>query len=169
MKVEAQNLLISSTLKKGKFIIPEYQREYDWDDSNIDELFEDIQNSPDNDNYFIGHMVFEGSFNGDTFNVIDGQQRITTVTIFLCAIRDRFIELKETDLADAIHNQYIFSRDIANKEYAILINDMPYPILQARLQSKPQDRDDSIKPVKEGKKKILMMKVLAGDRKNGLS
>ena len=155
MKVEAQNLLISSTLKKGKFIIPDFQREYDWDDNNIDEFFEDIANTKTDDNYFIGHMVFEGSYNGDTFNVIDGQQRITTITIFLCAIRDRFIELNENDLADAIHNQYIFSRDINNKEYAILINNMPYPILQARLQSKPKDRNEAIKPVKEGEKRIV--------------
>ena len=76
MKVEAQNLLISSTLKKGKFIIPDFQREYDWDEYNIDEFFYDINNTKVGDNYFIGHMVFEGAFNGDTFNVIDGQRYI---------------------------------------------------------------------------------------------
>ncbi|MDD3286608.1 MAG: DUF262 domain-containing protein [Bacteroidia bacterium] len=155
MKVEAQNLLIQNVLKKGKLIVPDFQREYDWDDVNLNEFFDDINETKNDDNYFIGHMVFEGEFNGSEFIIIDGQQRITTITILLCAIRDRFIELNETDLANAIHESYIFSRDINYQEYPILENRMPYPILQAHIQSKPENRDFSVKPEKEGEIKII--------------
>jgi uncharacterized protein with ParB-like and HNH nuclease domain len=100
-------------------------------------------------------MVFNGDFNGNTFEVIDGQQRITTITILLCCIRDRFIEQGNLDLANAIHNKYLFSIDRDNNPYAILENKMPYPILQTRIQSKPEDRDNSIEPQKKGEKRIL--------------
>lgn len=155
MKVEAQNLLIQNVFKKGKLIVPDYQREYDWDDTNLSEFIEDINETRVDDNYFIGHMVFEGEFNGSEFNIIDGQQRITTITILLCAIRDRFIELKELDLANAIHESYIFSRDINYLEYPILENRMPYPILQAHIQSKPDSRNFDVKPYKKGEHKII--------------
>jgi hypothetical protein len=155
MKVEAQNLLIQNVFKKGKLIVPDYQREYDWDDVNLTEFIEDINETKENDNYFIGHMVFEGEFNGSEFKIIDGQQRITTITILLCAIRDRFIELKELDLANAIHESYIFSRDINYLEYPILENRMPYPVLQAQIQSKPESKNYEIKPYKKGEFKII--------------
>ena len=146
-------MTISNVLGKGKFIIPDYQREYDWDDENIEEFLEDIKDSAIEDNYFIGHMVFKGDFAGNTFEVIDGQQRITTITILLCCIRDRFLELNEENMAEAIHNKYIFSIDLDNKSYAILENRMPYPILQARIQSRPQDKDLSTIPQKKRRKK----------------
>ena len=100
-------------------------------------------------------MVFNGDFNGNKFEVIDGQQRITTITIILCCIRDRFLELKEYNMADAIHNKYIFSFDLDNNPFAILENKMPYPILQSRIQCKPKDRDQNISPQKKGERKIL--------------
>ena len=155
MKVEARNMTIDNVLGKGKFIIPSYQREYDWDDENIEEFINDIEESAVGDNYFIGHMVFNGDFNGNTFEVIDGQQRITTITILLCCIRDKFIEQGSRDFADAIHNKYLFSIDRDNNQYAILENKMPYPILQTRIQSKPEDRDNTIEPQKKGEIRIL--------------
>lgn len=155
MKVEARNMTIDNVLGKGKFIIPSYQREYDWDDENIEEFINDIEESDVGDNYFIGHMVFNGDFNGNTFEVIDGQQRITTITILLCCIRDKFIEQGNSDFANAIHNKYLFSIDRDNNQYAILENKMPYPVLQTRIQSKPEDRDNTIEPQKKGEIRIL--------------
>lgn len=155
MKVDARNITINNVFSKGKFIIPSYQREYDWDDENIDEFINDINEAESDEHYFIGHMVFNGDFNGNTFEVIDGQQRITTITILLCCIRDKFIDLNENDMADAIHNKYIFSIDLNNRPFAILENKMPYPILQNRIQNKPGERNNDIKPQKKGERKIL--------------
>lgn len=155
MKVEAHDMLIENLLKKGKFIIPDYQREFDWDDEHINELLEDIEEISENENYFIGHMVFEGDFNGNEFKVIDGQQRITTITILLCVIRDLFIEQNENDLAEGIHTSYIFGKDKNYKGYAVLENRMPYPVLQAYVQSKPNEKNTNVLPQKSGEKKII--------------
>lgn len=154
MNVEARSQKIENILKKGTFIIPDYQREYDWDSEEVDEFLEDIEETNNGDSYFIGHMVMEGEYNGASFNVIDGQQRFTTITIILSVIRDIFYNRDETDLAEGINDNYIFGKDRNNKSYIILENKMPYPILQAYVQSIPAKKNSSVKPIKRGEKRI---------------
>ncbi|MCX7928974.1 MAG: DUF262 domain-containing protein [Patescibacteria group bacterium] len=155
MEVEAFSLKISNVLSKGKFIIPDYQREYDWDESEIDELLEDLEDVKPDESYFIGHMVFEGKFTGNVFKVIDGQQRITTLTIMLCVIRDLFYTKGLNNLGDGINDKYIFGKDVDNNPFVILENKMPYPVLQSYVQSVPDKKDLTIKPTKSGEKKII--------------
>lgn len=155
MNVEARSQLISQILKKGQFIIPEYQREYDWTEENLNLFIEDIKETDDDDNYFIGHMVCEGDYNGTEFKVIDGQQRITTITIMLSALRDIFFEKGLDKLANGIHNKFIFSTDVEENEFVVLENQMPYPTLQTYVQSLPSRKDTKIKPQKLGEKKIV--------------
>lgn len=152
MEVEAFSQKISNVLSKGKFIIPDYQREYDWDENEIDELLEDLEDVKPEESYFIGHMVFEGKFTGNEFKVIDGQQRITTITILLSVIRDLFFSKSLNSLGDGINDKYIFTKDVDNNIFAILENRMPYPILQTYVQSAPKDKDLTVKAVKSGEK-----------------
>lgn len=154
MNVEARSQTIESILKKGQYIIPEYQREYDWTEENLNEFIQDINESTE-DNYFIGHMVCEGNYNGTSFKVIDGQQRITTITIMLSVLRDIFYENSMDNLANGLHENYIFAKDKNYIEYVILDNKMPYPILQSYVQSKPDKKDKSKPAVKSGEKKII--------------
>ena len=156
MEVKAENVRFENVLIKGQFIIPDYQREFDWEEPELNEFLEDIIELNINDSHFIGHMVFEGDFNGTEFFVIDGQQRITTITILLCVVRDLLYKLNNkssTKLADALHNKYIFSYDKEGDPFEVLKNDMPYPILQTYVQNKLNEKDPLKKPKKEGEKK----------------
>lgn len=155
MNVDALGMPIKKLLTDGIYTIPDYQREYDWDDEQINELIEDINEIEPNDSYFIGHMVFEGKRNGDFFTVIDGQQRITTITIMLCCLRDIFYKKNEKDLGDGINDNYIFYKNVDNKKLARLVNEMPYPVLQARVINVPDERDNDVLPQKNGEKKII--------------
>ena len=155
MDVEARSQKILNTLSKGRFIIPDFQREYDWEENEINELLGDLQDVRPNESYFIGHMVFEGKFEGNEFKVIDGQKRITKITIMLCVIRDLFFEKGLNNLAEGINDKYIFAKDVDNNPYIILENRMPYPILQSYVQSIPSKKDKSQKPTKSGEKKII--------------
>ena len=155
MKVDAQGMPIRKLLTEGEYIIPNYQREYDWEDEQIDEFINDIKGINKNESYFIGHMVFEGKRNGPKFTVIDGQQRLTTITIILCCLRDIFYEKNNTDLANGINDQYIFFKNDDNETFARLDNKMPYPVLQARVLNVPNEKKDNIKPKKNGEKKII--------------
>ena len=154
MNVEARSQTIESIFKKGQYIIPEYQREYDWTEENLNEFIYDI-NESNEENYFIGHMVCEGIYNGVKFRVIDGQQRVTTITIMLSVIRDIFYTKELYNLANGLHENYIFSKDRDNNEYVILDNKMPYPVLQEYVQSKPDKKNRTIQAVKSGEKKII--------------
>lgn len=76
-------------------IIPRYQREYSWEkDEQVSEFWEDLLKQINFDatpitvkDYFIGSLVLIGDDSKDTtFYVIDGQQRITTITILLSVL-----------------------------------------------------------------------------------
>ena len=72
---------------KCKYIIPIYQRNYAWGDDEISSLLQDIknaceQNKEQDKNYYIGSLVVYRRDSGD-FEVIDGQQRLTTLTLIM--------------------------------------------------------------------------------------
>ena len=72
---------------KCKYIIPIYQRNYAWGNDEISSLLQDIKNACEKNkeqdkNYYIGSLVVYRRENGD-FEVIDGQQRLTTLTLIM--------------------------------------------------------------------------------------
>ena len=80
------------------FVVPEYQRPYVWQRENIEELLEDLyfafENKPDSE-YFLGSLVLKRTKNKEyrEFEVLDGQQRLTTFFMILARIRD-LLDLK---------------------------------------------------------------------------
>jgi len=70
-----------------KYIIPAYQRAYSWDEEQCSDFFEDIKNSfldDPSEGYFIGNIVIAKSYElEDSLEVIDGQQRLITLTLFM--------------------------------------------------------------------------------------
>jgi len=81
--------------------IPDYQRPYSWQDEQIEQLWDDIYSSFKNKDpvYFLGPVILARSPNR-VFEVIDGQQRLTTLTILFCVLRD--IYLKKLDENDSL-------------------------------------------------------------------
>lgn len=75
-----------------RITVPSYQRRYSWGDEQLEELWGDLNKLDDGGNHFFGTIVFmsgphvAGGIN--EIDVVDGQQRITTISILLCAIRD---------------------------------------------------------------------------------
>jgi uncharacterized protein with ParB-like and HNH nuclease domain len=91
MEIDARVKTIQQ-LKDYFFIVPDYQREFVWKpEEQVDQLLIDIENefsteSIDQKGYFIGSIIIVGK-NGE-FDVIDGQQRLTTIIIALVAFRN---------------------------------------------------------------------------------
>ncbi len=70
-----------------KFRIPFYQRDYAWTPQNVDELFEDIGEALETgDRHYLGTFILSKSATDDRYNVVDGQQRLTTLTMMLHAL-----------------------------------------------------------------------------------
>lgn len=94
MKIESQKLSITEAFKNFYYVVPPYQREYVWEEKNVSLLLSDIYDEYSDDRnseYFIGSIVVNKRKDG-IYEVIDGQQRITTLFISLCALRRIFKE-----------------------------------------------------------------------------
>ncbi len=93
MEVKSDVLTIEK-LNDSFFIVPDYQREYVWKaDDHVERFLEDIDNETlSNKSYFIGSIIIVEKNDG-RFDVIDGQQRLTTIVLTLCALRNILEEL----------------------------------------------------------------------------
>ena len=84
-------LNIKNLLSGDSYMIPMYQRNYAWQEDNLKQLVQDVLDSMDRGrNYYIGTLVVYNRENGD-FETIDGQQRLTTLNIMLCAIKNEIL------------------------------------------------------------------------------
>ena len=94
--------------KKGaKFLIPDYQRPYSWDNEQCENLWEDLKNFAfpenegfdDKDEYFLGTIVtFKNEY--DDNEVIDGQQRLVTLMLLLRAYYEAFDDKSDDNAKD---------------------------------------------------------------------
>jgi len=94
--IQSQDIKIAEVFQSF-YVVPDYQREYVWETDQVEQLLGDICNelaggdpakAPE---YFIGSIVVCPG-EGGVLELIDGQQRMTTLFLTLCAIRDRFKE-----------------------------------------------------------------------------
>lgn len=95
--IESNDLSVGDALKDF-YAVPDYQREYVWDDDQVGQLLSDIRaeqaDAPETD-YFVGSIVTCEGKQG-RYDLIDGQQRMTTLFVVLCAYRDRLRALGQT-------------------------------------------------------------------------
>ena len=97
------------------FIIPVYQRNYDWTESQCKQLFYDIlavANDRNRISHFIGSIVYihEGIYSSAQrreLTIIDGQQRLTTITLLWAALYYTALEIGETRLAEKVKEKYL--------------------------------------------------------------
>lgn len=81
-------LTVQSLLSKDEYLIPMYQRNYAWEEPHLSQLIQDVWDYHTlGKNYYIGTLVVYDRKNG-TYETVDGQQRLTTLNIILCALRN---------------------------------------------------------------------------------
>lgn len=131
MKIDAQDKEIQELLKGAFFKIPRFQRAYSWEEDEVESFWNDIIDNDDT-NYFIGSVVAY-VIEKPMVGLVDGQQRFTTITIMLAAIREKFKEFEERELALGVQN-YIESQDADNNKKFILAPETSYPYFQREIQ-----------------------------------
>lgn len=131
MKIESKDTDIESLLDGSYFHIPRFQRPYSWDDDNINDFWNDLIANKDED-YFIGSMVVYKKTK-QQYGVVDGQQRLTTITILLCVLRDEYAILQRHDLAEGLH-QLIERKDRDNRKEYVLKTETSFPYFQENIQ-----------------------------------
>lgn len=92
-RIENYKYTVSKAFQECFYIVPDYQREYVWTDNEVQQLLEDIDeqfSAGSGKEYFVGMILVSPGWQESYFEVIDGQQRLTTFYLLLCALRHRF-------------------------------------------------------------------------------
>jgi uncharacterized protein with ParB-like and HNH nuclease domain len=98
------NLFQLLSIQSEQFVIPSYQRRYAWGPNQIAALFEDIDMLRENDGHLFGMLILHSSANQgvNRAELVDGQQRMTTISLLLAAIRNRYHKLDNQSKVDEI-------------------------------------------------------------------
>lgn len=125
--MKATETLLNNFLSQNKtqFVIPVYQRNYDWSVAQCKQLLLDIveTGSKPDGSHFIGSIVYihDGVFVSTEVKplvVIDGQQRLTTITILYMALHDYVLQTGNKEKADEIQDTFLLNKyvkDDSNK------------------------------------------------------
>lgn len=106
LNVDQKTIMLLFSDKKSDFLIPDYQRPYGWEEEQCQTLWDDIftfafpennfQNFNKDDEYFLGSIVTFKNENGK-LEVIDGQQRLTTLLLLLRAFYVKFKYMQDSN------------------------------------------------------------------------
>jgi hypothetical protein len=102
-RIENHKYSIEEAFRECFYIVPDYQREYVWTDKEVQQLLDDINEQVDagtTNEYFIGTVLVSPGSSNSEYEVIDGQQRLTTLFLLLCALRQRFVGQPQRQFID---------------------------------------------------------------------
>lgn len=134
MDAEATTLLeFMEENQKNQLVIPIYQRLYSWEKEQCQQLWDDIIKIGGDDKmngHFIGSILYvlDGNkHSGNTLLIIDGQQRLTTITLLLIALRDHLSdedEFLEKFSRSKIQNHYLInSGNDGDKKFRLILSE----------------------------------------------
>lgn len=108
---------------KERFIIPEYQRAYSWSKPQREQLIQDLRDAKNN--YYLGHYLFEKREGfSDTYFIIDGQQRMTTIVIFMSCMIHALKNRQDSDVnVNALRRQFLYDTSDAQKFHTVSYDD----------------------------------------------
>jgi len=95
-KIDFEIKGMGKLIKENKFFVPQYQRPFAWQNQQINELFEDIENNINEEEYFLGTIVLAKK-DSDKLEIIDGQQRISTIVIFFSALKEHISDERSSN------------------------------------------------------------------------
>ena len=94
--IEAKEINLVQLFTNKFFVIPIYQRPLVWSEDNFHDLVEDIKDAIDSgeESYFLGSILLKTHEDKNTYEIIDGQQRLASIVVLLAVFRDHLNEPK---------------------------------------------------------------------------
>ncbi len=132
MKAEATTLLgFFEENQNNQFVIPIYQRLYSWKKEQCEQLWDDIIKIGGNDKmngHFIGSILYvlDGNTPSSPLLIIDGQQRLTTITLLLIALRNHSsdeVKILEKFSREKIESYLINSNKDGDKKFRLILSE----------------------------------------------
>lgn len=104
---------IGEVIKTNTLKVPIYQRSFAWSKKEVSELFDDIKVSINEDEYFLGTIVLTKNKGESRLEIIDGQQRISTIVILFAALKGYIDDPKGKE---SIQSDYLSRYDLEAQE-----------------------------------------------------
>jgi len=104
-KIENHKYSIEDAFNGCFYVVPDYQREYVWTEKQVNQLLDDINdqiNGSTSKEYFIGTILVSPAGQKNHYEVIDGQQRLTTFFLILCALKNRFANEEQGEVINRL-------------------------------------------------------------------
>lgn len=140
--------------------VPRYQRAYAWEKAHVGELLQDIQSAiaDTEPEYFLGSVVAT-SMTSTAVEIVDGQQRLATVSMIIAAIRDWFLDHNDEDSAVQLETEFLYKKDRRTKEISprLRLNDADNEFFICRVLSRPRTEERAqAQPVKGSHRRIAL-------------
>ena len=132
MKISPNHLNVNQLFSTSneQFYIPAYQRRYAWTKKQLGELYDDIRLLKDNENHLLSTIVFLTDVHSPGINsleVVDGQQRLTTLSILFYALQKKYDSLDDKESVDEL-KKFLNCRDAkGNQQSKLLLGDLDNP------------------------------------------
>lgn len=144
MKFSCFDRDLQTILTSGYYRVPRFQRPYSWTQAELEDFWGDVIIDGER-GYFIGGIVLFKEERG-AFGIVDGQQRLTTITMLLCVIRNAFSREGLEGQAKGLH-ALIERPDIDSLPQFVLQTATSYPFFQEHIQKRgapevPEDVGD---------------------------
>lgn len=129
MEITPNKLTVGQLFQNNneQFIIPSYQRRYAWGYNQYSALFNDIQMLRDDDRHLFGMLLFHTGFLTGGINkleMVDGQQRITTLSILFLTIKKRYKELNRKEKVSDVEKKLYCIDEKEKRQNKIILGDL---------------------------------------------
>jgi len=123
--------LLGDIFREGIYEVPEYQRNYAWQEQQLKDLWEDLEGIvlENQSKHYTGTIIVEKlgdkSKFGKTFRqfkIIDGQQRLATLTILLFCLYEKMQKIGTEDATKTSENIFEYIKDKSTEEYKLKLN-----------------------------------------------
>lgn len=130
-----------------RYTVPDYQRRYSWQEEQWGALWADLNSIRPDSTHFLGSIVLIERSSGlnelNKLEIVDGQQRIATITVILSLMREKYYELGESGQAEDIENKYLKKQDLDLNEYQNLtLSTFDNPNLEKVIERKYEKMDE---------------------------
>lgn len=105
--LNATAITAGALMSASSFVVPPFQREYAWSQDEVAEFWSDLRSGVADDSYFLGLVILTDEKGDDYKHVVDGQQRILTLTMLAAALYHEATRAGRRALADRINADFL--------------------------------------------------------------